>query len=212
MERKNKPKLTLELLQIIERRKKNRPKRTIWFYVVCLVCFISMAYFYQWLWLAMESKGGGASDRAWEELAHETFSRQYQGVTPQMRVAYGSRRHDLCGFWNFEALWGNCKRVRIVTFVRDYRLEYRPVVEREVEKLANSLRRPCVLLSELNLSNEQELRKQIGCSNGNSFKFDIAVTDVQVTNEQLRTDPRSQRWSITWGKYLYTTHFFDGEM
>lgn len=212
MERKNKPKLTLELLQIIEKRKKNRPKRTIWFYVVCLVCFISMAYFYQWLWLAMESKGGGASDRAWEELAHETFSRQYQGATPQMRVAFGRSSHGLCGFWNFEALWGNCLRVTIGLDVRDYHQEYSFIVEKGAEKLANSLRRPCVLLSELNLSNEQELRKQIGCGNGGSFKLNIRINEVQVTNDQIRIDPRSQRWATTWFKYLYTTQFFEGEM
>jgi len=211
MERKNKPKLTLELLQIVERKRKNRPKRSAWFYAVYLIGFISAAYFYQFMWLVMESKGGYPEGRAWEELAHEAFSRQYDG-TPQMRISFGRRSHELCGFWNFEALWGSCLLVTIGLDVRDYRHEYRPVVESEVEKLANTLRRPCVLLSELNLSNEKDLRKQIGCGSGGLFKLNIRVNEVQVANDQIRIDLRSQRWPSTWFKYLYTTQFFEGEM
>ncbi|WP_157272512.1 hypothetical protein [Azonexus hydrophilus] len=177
--------------------------------VIFVIGVFFVAYFIQFVWFAMDSKGQYQDDYAWEVLAHETLSRQYQGV-PEMRVTYGKPTHRFCDFWSFEAIWGNCLTVKIGLDVRDYRPEYKSTVEREVARLIGQLSKPCKLLSTLALEHESDLAKIIGCNSRRKFfKLHIWVNEVTVGGERGPVD-RPNRWSINTAKHLYTTDFFEG--
>lgn len=179
--------------------------------LLCALCVLVIAYAYEFVWRVMDGKGQYKTDYAWEVLAHETLSRQYQGI-PEMRVTYGKPSHQLCNFWNFEAILGGCITVKIGLDVRDYRPEFRPIVEREVERLADQMRTPCRLLPRLGLLNEAELANDIGCNrSGKRFKLHFWVNHVTVTSERGPLD-RPNRWSLSTVKHLYTTDFIEGEL
>ena len=55
--------------------------------VAWVILAIGSAYFAQFFWGAIHM-GQGKNDYVWELLAHETLSRQYNGL-PQMRVVGG---------------------------------------------------------------------------------------------------------------------------
>lgn len=190
-----------------KKKKFSKPLRVVFL----ALCILAIAYAYEFQWRLVDSKGQFQDDYAWEVLAYETLGRQYRGM-PEMRVTYGKPTRRFCNFWNFEAIWGSCVTVKIGLDVRDYRPEYGPIVDREVARLADQLRTPCVLLSTLALENEVNLGKALGCNGRKkSFRLHIWVNDVTVSNERGPAD-RPNRWSLKTVKHLYTTDFVDGEL
>lgn len=171
---------------------------------------LAIAYVYQFQWRLMDSKGQYQDDYAWEIIAHEALTQQYHGI-PEMKVTYGKLTHRFCGFWNFESIWGNCATVKIGLDVRDYRPEYRPIVEREVSRLIDQLRKPCSLLQNLALAKRADLAEAVGCNGRRRlFKIHIWVNEVTVDSQQGPSG-RPNRWSISTVQHLYTTDLIEGE-
>lgn len=155
-------------------------------------------------------KGQSPMGEAFETIAHETLSRQYNGL-PQMRVMAGSTHPTLCAWWNFEATWGTCASVGLD--VRDYRPEHLPIVEREVNRLAGRLRQPCALLKTLGLSDEKKLAQAMTCDGakpGRHFKLLIRVNAVTVVRDP-NPHNKPHRWQTTDRNHL-NTYRFRGEI
>lgn len=164
---------------------------------------ITLAYFAQFFWGAMH-KGQSDDDFAWEALAHEVLSRQYNGI-PQMRIAGGGAPPNLCDYWNFEGFWGRC--VTIGLDVRDYKPEYLPIVEREVARLANQLREPCTVVPTIGFPDESDLMRKLGCNSlHRTFKFRIWVNSVTVAYESASPD-RPNRWFPKTSEHLISYQF-----
>jgi len=179
--------------------------------IIYLLGLLVIAYAYEFVWLAMDSKGQYQTDYAWEVLAHEVLSREYHGE-PQMRVTYAKPSFQRCNFWIFETVWGGCVSVKIGIDVRDYRSEYRAIVEREVERLAEQMRRPCRLLLGIGLENEAKLAKNIGCNSiRKRFGFYFWINEVSIVSEKGPLE-RPNRWSPNMVKHIYTTEFIEGEL
>lgn len=178
--------------------------------VIFLMCVFVVTHFFQFIWLAMESKGEYQKDRAWKELASAVLNRQYSGE-PQIRVAFAKQTHHLCDRWSFEALWGECMIVRFSLFVRDYHPEHRFVVEKVVQDLANELRNPCDVILSLKMKDGSVVWNNIGCADRGAFKFDIWVNEVSVHGERIANNEPA-RWALTSAKHLYLTETFIGEM
>jgi hypothetical protein len=173
---------------------------------LALLITIALAYSAQFFWGAMH-KGQSNDDFAWEVLAHEALSRQYSGI-PQMRIAGSAVPPNLCDYWNFEGFWGRC--VTIGLNVRDYKPEHLPIVEREVARLASQLRKPCALVSTLDLPDASNLRRKLGCGGFHkTFKLQIGVTSVTVAYESASPD-RPNRWFPKTAEKLISYHF-EGE-
>ena len=167
---------------------------------------VTWAYMLQFLWL-IGDKGQSPMGKAFETIGHDAMRKQNTGI-PQMRVVRAFAEPSQCSFWTFEATWGRC--VVVGLHVRDYRPEHQPIVETQVRRLAEQMRRPCVLVRELGLPNEQDLVRDLGCgSNKGTFKLKILVTSVTVLSEQGTSyDPHM--WHATTREQLYSFHF-EGE-
>lgn len=169
-----------------------------------LATLLALAYLTQFVRSAFY-KGQGRMGEAFETIAHATLSRQYDEL-PQMRIMTAEASSALCTWWNFEATWGKC--VVIALDVRDYRPEHLPVVEREVRRLAEQIRKPCALLKTLGLPGEQKLAQALTCDSakpGNSFKLRIVVNTVTVVRDP---NPHSKpRWQAKDRNHLNTYHF-----
>lgn len=164
---------------------------------------IVLAYSAQFLWGGMH-KGQSDDDFAWEILAHETLSRQYDGV-PQMRIAGAGAPPTVCDQWNFEGFWGRC--VSIGLDVRDYKPDYHPIVEREVMQLASQLRKPCTLVPALGFPNESDLMRKLGCNSSHkTFKLRIWVNSVTVAVD-AGPPTRPNRWSPKTSEDLISYQF-----
>jgi len=152
-------------------------------------------------------KGQGPMGKAFEIIGYHAMRKQYDGI-PQMRVVSAFAESNQCSFWNFEWTWGRC--VGVSLYVRDYRPEHQPIVEAEVHRLAEQLRKPCNRLPTLGLPNEQELARDLGCGAGRkTFKLKILVTSVTVLSEHV--DPANPHmWWAANHKKLYSYHF-EGE-
>lgn len=159
-----------------------------------------------YLMQALFSVGSGESptSRAFETIGHHALRKQYDGI-PQMRVVTAFDGPTQCAFWNFEATWGRCVGVGI--HVRDYRPEHHAVVDVQVRRLAEQIRKPCVLLPTLGLPDEPNLSQALGCNAGRkTFKLRITVASVTVLNEQGKPS-NPYMWSVTNRKELYSYHF-----
>ncbi len=150
-------------------------------YAKWVVLALALAYLAQFIRGALY-KGQSRMGAAFETIAHEALRRQYDGI-PQMRVSGAGANPAVCSSWNFEEIWGRC--VTVGLHVRDYLPEHQLIVEREVMKLAEQLRKPCVLLPTLGLSNEQQLAHDLECGNFmSSFKLRIWVNSVTVIDDR----------------------------
>jgi hypothetical protein len=165
------------------------------------------AYTLQFLSVIFE-KGQSPMGKAFETIGHHAMRKQYDGI-PQMRVVRAFAESDQCTFWNFEWTWGRC--VGVSLYVRDYRPEHQHIVESQVHRLAEQLRKPCALLPTLGLPNETELARDLGCGPGSkAFKLKIMVTSVSVFSEHV--DPANPHmWWAANHKKLYSYHF-EGEI
>ena len=164
---------------------------------------IILSYSSQFLWGAMH-KGQSEEGFAWEVLAHEVLSRQYDGI-PQMRIAGADAPPSLCDQWNFEGFWGRCLSIGLD--VRDYKPEYQPIVEREVRQLATQLQQPCALVPTLGLPRESDLMRKLGCGGFHkTFKLRIWVNSVTVAYESGPPD-RPNRWFPKTREHLVSYHF-----
>lgn len=170
---------------------------------VGLLLMVAWAYLLQFLWL-IGDKGQSPMGLAFETIGHHAMRKQYTGM-PQMRVVRAFAEPNQCSFWTFEATWGRC--VGVGLDVRDYQLEHQPIVDAQVRLLAKQMRKPCVLVRELGLPNEQELVRDLGCgTNTGTFKLKILVTSVTVLSDQ--SDPANPHmWWATNHKKLYSYHF-----
>ena len=178
-------------------------------YAKWVLLALALAYLAQFIRGALY-KGQSRMGAAFETIGYEAFRKQYDGL-PQMRVvsAAAAPYSSMCPWWNFESTWGRCVHVRLD--VRDYLPEHQPVVEREVMKLAEQLRKPCKLLPTLGLPNEQQLAHDLECGSfRKSFKLQIVVNSVIVRSDQ--ENPRTPRmWWVTKVEYLYS-YYFKGEL
>lgn len=153
-------------------------------------------------------KGQGRMGRAFETIGYHAMQKQYDGL-PQMRVVRAFAESHQCSFWNFEWTWGQC--VGVSVYVRDYRPEHQPIVETQVRRLAEQLRKPCVLLPTLGLSDEKTLMRDLGCGVGReAFRLEIVITSVTVLSD--KEDPMDPHmWWATDHKKLFSYHF-EGEL
>ncbi|MDP2793333.1 MAG: hypothetical protein Q8O25_04495 [Sulfurisoma sp.] len=135
----------------------NKSVRKILMVAGGLLLTLAMAYLLQLL-STIGEKGQGPMGEAFETIGHHAMRKQYDGL-PQMRVVRAYAESNQCSFWNFEETWGQCVVVALV--VRDYRPEHQPIVEAQVRRLAEQIRKPCALLSALGLPNEQELVRDL---------------------------------------------------
>jgi len=179
----------------------------LWIVAGGLLVVLAMAYLLQFL-SAIFEKGQGPMGKAFETIGYHAMRSQYGGI-PQMRVVRAFAESDQCSFWNFEWTWGSC--VGVSLYVRDYQDEQKPIVEAQVQRLGDRLRRPCALLRALALPNEAELARDLGCDKGRRiFKLQILVTAITLANE--RDDPADPRgWWATNHHKLYS-YFFRGEI
>lgn len=161
-----------------------------WLLMILVLTYVSLV-----LWMTFVGKGQSRGGMAFESIAHEAFSRQYSG-SPQMQVFIADEGASLCPIWNFEGVWGRC--VVVVLHVRDYQSNQLPAVEREVMKLAEQLRQPCVLLSKLGLPNEQQLSRTLGCNaSKGAFRLRVLVNAVMVDAKRSPSGDRPYRWWVT---------------
>lgn len=179
----------------------------IWIATGGLLLALATAYLLQFL-STIGEKGQGPMGKAFETIGFHAMRKQYDGI-PQMRVVRAFAESVQCSFWNFEWTWGRC--VGVSLYVRDYRPEHRPIVEAQVQRLAEQMRRPCALVATLSLPNEQELSRDLGCdSNRKSFKLKILVTSVTVLSEQ-NDSANPRMWWATNHEKLFS-YFFQGEI
>jgi hypothetical protein len=152
-------------------------------YAEWALLILALAYFIQFA-RALLFKGEDRKSNAFENIAYETFQRQYDGI-PQMQVSGAEigPKGPACSLWDFEWTWGNC--AMIVLYIRDYRPEQQPTVEREMKRLAEQLRKPCVLLPTLRLPGEQQIARDMECSDfAKSLKLHFRAFAVTVHQEQ----------------------------
>jgi hypothetical protein len=168
---------------------------------------LALAYLAQFIRGALY-KGQDPMGAAFETIGHEAFRKQYDGL-PQIRVNGAGAAPAQCTWWNFEWTWGRC--VAIGLQVRDYLPEHQPIVEREVMKLAEQLRKPCALLPTLGLPNEQQLARDLECGSFlNSFRLRIVVNAVTVISNQ-GPPSKPHRWHATNFNYI-NSYLFKGEL
>jgi hypothetical protein len=153
-------------------------------YAKWALLILALVYLAQFVWEALY-KGQSKMGAAFETIAQEALRRQYDGI-PQMRVMGANTNpnypYSECPFWNFERTWGRC--IGVVLGVRDYSPGQRPIVEREVNKLADQLTKPCTLLSTLKLPEEVQLARELECDEfRKSFNLRILVDAVTVDSE-----------------------------
>lgn len=146
--------------------------------------------------------------RAFVAMGHLAMRKQYDGM-PQMRVVRAFVGPTQCAFWNFEATWGHC--VGVGLDVRDYKPEHQAVVDTQARLLGEQLRKPCVLLSTLDLPDAHNISQALGCDAGRrTFKLKIHVTAVKVSNEIANpSDP--YMWAA-WDHQKLHTYILKGEI
>lgn len=182
---------------------KNKSVRKIMVVAGGLLLALAAAYLLQLL-STIGEKGQGPMGKAFETIGHHAMRKQYDGI-PQMRVVRAFAESAQCSFWNFEETWGRC--VGVSLHVRDYRPEHQPIVDAQVRRLAEQLRRPCTLVRTLGLPNEQELARDLRCGTGNkAFKLKILVTSITLRSEQVDSF-NPHMWHATNRNDLYSYHF-----
>ena len=179
----------------------------IWITTRGLLLVLATAYLLQFL-STIGEKGQGPMGKAFEIIGYHALQQQYDGI-PQMRVVRAFAESDQCSFWNFEWTWGRC--VGVSLYVRDYRPEHKSIVDAQVQRLGERMRRPCELVRALALPNEVELGRDLGCGEGRRlFKLHILVTSITLANEHDESgNPRG--WWATNHQKLYS-YFFQGEI
>lgn len=139
--------------------------------------------------------------RAFATIGHHALRKQYDGI-PQIRVVDAFIGPTQCSFWNFEATWGRCVAVSIQ--VRDFRTEHQALVDTQARLIGEQLRKPCALLSTLNLPDSHNLSQALGCdASRKPFKLKIGVTAVRVSNEKGNPS-NPYRWQAYDHQKLYT--------
>jgi hypothetical protein len=183
-------------------------------YVKWAVMALALAYFAQFVWGSLH-KGQSRMGSAIETIAHEAFKKQYDGL-PQMRVVGAGADPTLCSFWNFEWVWGRCLTIAVDVrdYEPDYQIEHLSIVAREVEKLAEQVRRPCNLLVALRLPNGEQLARDLECSSPfQRFRLRIFVYSVTV-KDPYAPGPMSKphRWQIEGPRKHLNTFHFEGDL
>lgn len=176
-------------------------------YAKWALLILALAYLAQFVRGALY-KGQSRMGAAFETIAQEALRRQYDGI-PQMRVMGANTNpnypYSECPFWNFERTWGRC--IGVGLGVRDYSPGQRPIVEREVNKLADQLTKPCTLLSALKLPDEAQLARDMECGSLlGSFKLEIQVVAGMVVDER-GTSSKPHRWQMTNHQIINIYHF-----
>lgn len=166
-------------------------------YVKWALAVLVLIYLFQIPWMVFHGKGQSRMGQAFETIAYEAFRNQHDALS-KMQVFTADAGPGLCSFWNLEGIWGHC--VVVVIHVRDYEPNYLPIVEREVVKLADQLRRPCDLLTKIEPADKQLLLRQLECEGyriNSSFKLRIVVNAVAVDDKREPSNRPPYRWTVT---------------